>query len=60
MVFEPDSTTTDEQSDTNTDSSADISLLDTLERLSTMLQPFVQLVTVIVSGLNVFILARQL
>lgn len=60
MVFFEDPTTTEEQSTPTSDSSGDISLLDTLDRLSTMLSPFVQLLTVIVQALTAYTLVRQI
>lgn len=59
MVFEPDATTTEEQSN-STSTSGELSTLDVLERLSTMFTPFVQLLTVIVQGLTAYTLLRQI
>jgi hypothetical protein len=58
MVFYPD-TTTEEQSTTTSDSITSLSLLDTLERVSTMITPAVQLLTVIVQALTAYTLVRQ-
>lgn len=59
MVYFGDPISTAEHS-TTTDSGGDISLLDTLERLSTMMTPFVQLLTVIVQALTAYTLVRQI
>lgn len=60
MVSEPDATTTEEQSTTTSDGSDSLSLLEAVERISTLMQPAVQLLTVVVQGLTAFVLVRQI
>lgn len=64
MVSFPDATTTEEQSTATTSdgtsTSAEISTIEAAERISALMSPFVQFVTVIVQGLTAFTLLRKI
>lgn len=60
MVFEVETTTTEEQSTTTSTSGESLTTIEALERVSKLLQPFVQLITVIVQALTAYTLVRQL
>lgn len=60
MVYFPDTTTEEQSTTTDSTSGADLSTIDVLERVSTMLSPFVQLLTVIVQALTAYTLVKQI
>lgn len=59
MVFEP-SPTTDAQSTTTSDSGGSLDALEVLTRISTMMEPLVQLLTVMVQLLTAITLVRKI
>jgi len=58
MVFSVASTT-EPDSTATTESTGDLDVVETLERLSEMLEPFVQLLTVVVQALTAYTLMRK-
>lgn len=61
MVFAPNPTTTTDSTATSTSTTAGegVDVLEALERVSTMLDPFVQLLTVVVQALTAYTLLRK-
>jgi hypothetical protein len=63
MVYFSAETTTEDSTATTTDgttTSAEITTIEAAERISSLLSPFVQLVTVIVQALTAYTLLRQI
>lgn len=61
MVFSPANALEEQSTPTSDDSaSTDLAAFETAERVSQMLSPFVQLLTVVVQALTAYTLVRQL
>lgn len=59
MVFSVDITTEPDSTATTDTKSGDLDVVETLERFSAMLEPFVQLLTVVVQALTAYTLMRK-
>lgn len=60
MVFSPDATaTTDSTAPSDDTTEGDLSTVEAIERVNTMLTPFVQLLTVVVQGLTAYTLIKR-